>query len=165
MLSKLTSKKFLIILVLVQSICAVFLLVDGIADYMGVNQIIGIKDTDKFEYVIVIVLIISIICITAILNKLYMRNISVESKLKAASGEFSAMLDEHFMQWNLTHSEKDVALLAIKGLDIEEIAIARETKAGTIKAQLNAIYKKAQVSGRPQLISYFIEELMSEKLI
>lgn len=165
MISNFTSKRFLLALVIVQSICALFLLVDGIADYMGADQIIGVKDTDKFEYLIVIVLIISILCITAILRRLYTRNITVESKLKAASGEFSKMLDEHFAQWKLTGSEKDVALLAIKGLDIEEISSVRETKAGTIKAQLNSIYKKAQVSGRPQLISYFVEELMSEKLI
>jgi len=165
MISNFTSKRFLITLIIVQSICASFLLVDSVADYMGKDQPIGVKDTDKFEYIIVLVLIVSILCMTAILQKLYTRNKTVESKLKAASGEFSILLDEHFHQWQLTNSEKDVALLAIKGLDIEEISIMRETKSGTIKAQLNSIYKKAQVTGRPQLISYFIEKLMSEKLI
>ena len=34
------------------------------------------------------------------------------------------------------------------------------TKDGTIKAQLNAIYFKAGVTGRPQLISFFIYEMV-----
>jgi len=34
--------------------------------------------------------------------------------------------------------------------------------AGTIKAQTNAIYRKANVSGRPQLMSLFVEELIAD---
>jgi len=33
---------------------------------------------------------------------------------------------------------------------------------GTVKAQTNAIYRKAGVSGRPQLLSLFIEDLMDD---
>ena len=75
------------------------------------------------------------------------------------------LVEEYFEQWGLTPSEKDVALLAIKGLSISEIARVRETKDGTIKAQSNAIYRKAGVSGRSQLLSLFIEELMSDGLV
>ncbi|MGB1082547.1 MAG: helix-turn-helix transcriptional regulator, partial [Alphaproteobacteria bacterium] len=57
-------------------------------------------------------------------------------------------------------SESDVALFAIKGSSIAEIARMRGTKDGTIKAQLNAIYRKAGVTGRPQLISFFIDEMV-----
>jgi len=45
--------------------------------------------------------------------------------------------------------------LAIKGLSIAEIAAVRQTRDGTIKAQCTAIYRKAGVTGRPQLISLF----------
>ena len=48
---------------------------------------------------------------------------------------------------------------------VSEIAEARQTKAGTIKAQLNSIYKKANVTGRMQLLSLFVEELFTEKLV
>ena len=75
------------------------------------------------------------------------------------------MLMQSFDEWALTNSEKDVALLAIKGFGIQEISTMRETKEGTVKAQLNAIYRKANVSGRPQLISYFVEELMNDDLL
>ena len=44
-----------------------------------------------------------------------------------------------------------MALLALKGLTIGEIAALRATREGTVKAQCAAIYRKAGVSGRPQL--------------
>jgi len=37
----------------------------------------------------------------------------------------------------------------------------RSTSEGTVKAQTNAIYRKAGVTGRPQLLSLFIEDLMA----
>ena len=59
--------------------------------------------------------------------------------------------------------QRDVALFAIKGLSTQEIASLRNTAEGTVKAQTNAIYRKAGVSGRPQLLSLFIEDLMEER--
>ena len=43
-----------------------------------------------------------------------------------------------------------------------EIARLRATSEGTVKAQTNAIYRKAGVTGRPQLLSLFIEDLMRD---
>ncbi len=85
-----------------------------------------------------------------------------EERLRRASGEFNAILQERFSEWGLTPAERDVALFAIKGLSTAEIAGLRETSEGTVKAQTNAIYRKAGVSGRPQLLSLFIDELMRE---
>ena len=58
--------------------------------------------------------------------------------------------------------EADVALFAIKGLSTAEIAALRQTSEGTVKAQTNAIYRKAGVSGRSQLLSLLIEDLMRD---
>ena len=85
-----------------------------------------------------------------------------EMKLKAASTEFAQMMYVRFQQWNLTPAEKDVALFAIKGMSIAEIATLRNTSEGTVKAQTNAIYRKAGVSGRPQLLSVFIDDLLED---
>jgi len=70
------------------------------------------------------------------------------------------LLEEKFDIWALTAAERDVALFSIKGLSTAEIAALRDTSEGTVKAQTNAIYRKAGVSGRPQLLSLFIEDLM-----
>lgn len=87
---------------------------------------------------------------------------AAEARLKRASGDFAAILNDRFGEWGLTPAERDVALFAIKGLSTAEIAALRETSEGTVKAQTNAIYRKAGVTGRPQLLSLFIEELMRE---
>lgn len=85
-----------------------------------------------------------------------------EERLHRASGAFHDLLEERFNEWGLTPAERDVALLAIKGLTLSEIAGMRNTTDGTVKAQTNAIYRKAGVSGRPQLLSLFIEDLMAD---
>ncbi|MEJ6393811.1 LuxR C-terminal-related transcriptional regulator [Gymnodinialimonas sp. 2305UL16-5] len=86
----------------------------------------------------------------------------VEAALRAASGAFMDLVNERFDEWGLTPAERDVALFALKGFSLAEIADLRETSPGTVKAQTNAIYRKAGVSGRPQLLSLFVEDLMAE---
>lgn len=83
-----------------------------------------------------------------------------EEKLRLASGAFHDLLDERFREWELTPAEADVAMFAIKGLSIHEIAYMRRTSEGTVKAQTNAIYRKAGVTSRPQLLGLIIEELI-----
>lgn len=85
-----------------------------------------------------------------------------EEALRRASGAFTDLMQERFAEWGLTPSEKDVALFAIKGMSTAEIATLRSTSEGTVKAQTNAIYRKAGVSGRSQLLSLFIEDLMRD---
>lgn len=84
----------------------------------------------------------------------------MEGQLRAASGAFMELLEESFEKWGLTPAERDVALFAIKGMNIAEIADLRGVSEGTIKAQTNAIYRKAGVSGRLQLLSQFIDEMV-----
>ncbi|MGB3147800.1 MAG: helix-turn-helix transcriptional regulator [Paracoccaceae bacterium] len=84
------------------------------------------------------------------------------ARLHRASSAFMDLLEERFEDWGLTLSERDVALFAIKGLSTQEIAALRNTAEGTVKAQTNAIYRKAGVSGRSQLLSLFIDDLMED---
>lgn len=90
------------------------------------------------------------------------RNLAQE-RLRRASGAFMNLLEERFADWGLTPAEKDVALFAIKGMSTAEIAVLRATSEGTVKAQTNAIYRKAGVTGRSQLLSLFIEDLMRDE--
>ena len=85
-----------------------------------------------------------------------------EEQLRRASGAFMELLQERFGEWGLTPSERDVALFAIKGMSTAEIAALRSTSEGTVKAQTNAIYRKAGVNGRSQLLSLFIDDLMRD---
>ncbi|WP_321573030.1 helix-turn-helix transcriptional regulator [Tabrizicola oligotrophica] len=99
--------------------------------------------------------------IWALRRTLQERNLAQE-RLRRASGAFMNLMEERFAEWSLTPAEKDVALFAIKGLATPEIAALRATSEGTVKAQTNAIYRKAGVTGRSQLLSLFIEDLMRD---
>ena len=75
------------------------------------------------------------------------------------------MLEDRFAIWGLTASERDVAILSIKGLSVAEIAEARGSAEGTIKAHSAAVYRKAGVTGRLQLLSLFVDELVEAPMI
>lgn len=67
---------------------------------------------------------------------------------------------EQFKQWNLTGSEREVALLLLKGLSFKEIAAVRNTLEKTVRQQASAIYKKAGVNGRHAFAAWFIEDFL-----
>lgn len=105
-------------------------------------------------------LLFGVILGAVLLRQFRVRATRAEDALRLASGAFMDVLEERFGEWNLTPAERDVALFAIKGMSTQEIADLRETSEGTVKAQTNAIYRKAGVSGRPQLLSLFIDDLL-----
>lgn len=88
------------------------------------------------------------------------RSAAAEESLRLARSAFQDVLEERFTTWDLTPAERDVAMLAIKGFSTQDMAGLRGVSDGTIKAQTAAIYRKAGVSGRPQLLSLFIDELI-----
>ena len=152
-------------LFIAQMLCVLFFVFDAVREFLNLPHEIGGFDVEILEFMIVFVMVLSMLITGRQLRISREKTSNLQDKLRAASGEFNAMLMQSFEEWELTNSEKDVALLAIKGFGIQEISAMRETKEGTVKAQLNAIYRKANVSGRPQLISYFVEELMNDDLL
>jgi DNA-binding CsgD family transcriptional regulator len=82
--------------------------------------------------------------------------------LRVAAGELSRVIEAQFRDWALTPAESDVAMLALKGLDVAEIAGLRNAAQGTVRAQLTRIYAKAGVSGRAQFAAFFVEDLLGE---
>jgi DNA-binding CsgD family transcriptional regulator len=84
--------------------------------------------------------------------------------LRAASGALAEVVDEQFRAWGLTPAEADVALMALKGLDVADIARLRGAAQGTVRAQLARVYAKAGVTGRAQFAAWFVEDLLSGPL-
>ena len=84
--------------------------------------------------------------------------------LATARGALADVIAAQFTDWGLTPAERDVGFLALKGLDVAEIAELRGRAAGTVRAQLTRIYSKAGVSGRAQFAAYFVEDLLGEGL-
>jgi DNA-binding CsgD family transcriptional regulator len=87
-----------------------------------------------------------------------------DAALDVARGALSQVIETQFTNWSLTPAERDVAFLALKGLDVAEIAGLRGAAQGTVRAQLTKIYAKAGVSGRAQFAAYFVEDLLGEGL-
>lgn len=82
------------------------------------------------------------------------------ASLAALRGAFDRVMAERFAAWRLTPAERDVALLVIRGLSIAEIAALRQTRPGTIKAQVHAVLAKSGASGRADLVARFLDELL-----
>lgn len=73
----------------------------------------------------------------------------------------SQAIDRQFDAWALTPSEKEVALLLLKGLSLKEIADIRAVQEKTVRQQCQAIYRKGDLSGRADLSAYFLEDLLA----
>ncbi|OIP88107.1 MAG: LuxR family transcriptional regulator [Rhodobacterales bacterium CG2_30_65_12] len=103
-----------------------------------------------------------VVVLTIELRQVLHRLSRLDRSMRAARGEMTEVIDTFFTEWGLTPSERDVALLVLKGIDNEQIAKIRGTAPGTVRAQCTAVYAKAGVDGRAQLFSVFMEELLSE---
>jgi DNA-binding CsgD family transcriptional regulator len=75
------------------------------------------------------------------------------------------LIQRCFGDWRLTAAESDVALFAIKGADIAEIARLRGAALGTVRAQLTRVYAKAGVSSQSALIALFLDDLIDPAVL
>ncbi len=80
------------------------------------------------------------------------------------SGELFHNIEKAFDRWRLTNSEREVAIMLIKGMSMAEIGAVREVKDKTIRQHATNIYAKAGYSNRNELASHFIEDLLSTTL-
>ena len=149
------------LVVLIQVICV------GVFTYEILISVVGFQVEpiswqihEFIEIAAAIGLLVGLIMGAQVLRQSAQRTRRAEDALRSASGAFMDVLEEKFGDWGLTPAERDVALFAIKGTSTQEIADLRNTAEGTVKAQTNAIYRKAGVTGRPQLLSLFIEDLL-----
>jgi len=83
-----------------------------------------------------------------------------EAAVAAARGALAGLVRQRFLDWRLTAAEADVALFALKGCDVAEIAGLRGAAPGTVRAQLARVYAKAGVRSQSALIALFMEELV-----
>lgn len=88
-----------------------------------------------------------------------------DGALAVASGALAEHIRARFEQWALTPGEADVALFALKGCTVAEMATLRGTAEGTIRAQLAKVYAKAEVSSQTGLVSLFFEDLLDIDLV
>ncbi len=157
-----TNKYFLWAIFVIQATAALFFTSDTISSIFGLrSRPINWQLREVLEVGAAVGLILGTLLGVIAMTKTHKRSDRIEAQLKAASGAFADLLNERFKGWGLTPAERDVAWFAVKGMTTAEIAALRNTSEGTVKAQSNAIYRKAGVSGRYQLLSQFVDELMA----
>jgi DNA-binding NarL/FixJ family response regulator len=156
----LQGQRYVFLIVVIQVFCAFFFVAQILASIFGVAPY-SWQIYELIEVGAAIGLVLGVVLGFLVLRRTMARNVAVEDQLRRASSAFMDVLEERFSAWDLTPAERDVALFAIKGLSTQEIAAMREVSEGTIKAQTNAIYRKAAVTGRTQLLSLFIDDLMA----
>lgn len=76
------------------------------------------------------------------------------------AGAFTQVVQDYFGALGLTAAEREIAWYIVKGFPLAEIARMRGTAEGTVRVQSTAIYRKAGVSGKSQLISQIVEDLL-----
>lgn len=148
-----------------QAICCAYFLMDIIFDLFLPDTYNSLAESDAIEALVTIALFVGLAFTGSELRKLLRRQTHLDDQIRVASGAFADVLEARFTHWSLTAAEREVAVLAIKGFSISEIADLRETKLGTIKAQCAAVYRKAGVAGRVQLLSIFLDDLLADDLV
>lgn len=152
-------------MVAIQAIGALFFISDIAMSVLGIErQPIDWQVREVMEIGAAVALLIGLVMSGLLLMQSQRRLGRAEAQLKRASSAFMDLLEQSFAQWGLTPAERDVAFFVLKGFSTLEIAGFRNTSEGTVKAQTNAIYRKAGVTGRGQLMSLFIDDLIADAL-
>ncbi len=151
-------------LMILQAVCAALFVIDIIDDLAELPSGGGMTTHMMIELFANAGLILAIVVEGLFLRRLLRQQARTEKALSAASWALHDLMQDYFAQWGLTAAEADVAGFTIKGFSIAEIAAMRQSAEGTVKSQLNAIYRKSGLSGRGQLVSLLIEDLLSGPL-
>ncbi|OIQ42951.1 MAG: helix-turn-helix transcriptional regulator [Roseobacter sp. MedPE-SWde] len=154
----------LVALIVVQSICAAIFFGDIVADLMFPDPQKTEGQHAYLEAIATFGLIAAIVIEGRILMWLLRRKAHLETSLRNAQGAIEEVIDAEFSSWKLTPAEQDVATFLVKGLSTGEIAQMRGSAEGTVKAQLNAIYRKSGSSNRAELMSLLIDTLMGQRV-
>ena len=158
-------RRILLVLISVQLLFSLLLLSEIVSYYVVGYTNIPWDLVEIYEIIEVVSAFLGIAISISLILMLTRRNDRIELQLQAASGAFHALMREQFSRWALTNSEAEVALFTIKGMSNSEIAQLRGTSEGTVKAQSNAIFRKAGVKNRAQLLGLFVEDLIGGSIM
>ncbi len=150
-------------IVMLQLVFSGFFIFDLGSDVFGWRQV---PLSWEFHEIVQIITIFALL-LGAVLGIVAFRNLARQRRemarqLLVARNAFHELIQQSFKEWGLTRSEREVGLFVLKGLSNAEIAEVRGKSIGTIKAQVNAVFRKAGANGRTQFISLFMDELIAD---
>jgi DNA-binding CsgD family transcriptional regulator len=71
-----------------------------------------------------------------------------------------AAIDDQLHAWQLTPTERETALLLLKGYGHKEIAALCGRSDRTVRQHAVAVYRKSGLGGRAELAAFFLEDLL-----
>ncbi len=154
----------LIVLMAVQLACAVFFVVDAARDFLNEGGLASLDAHLAVEILATVALLAAIAVEGRFLRSLMQRKARLEQSLANASAEVHAVIEAQFEEWRLSPAEHDIAMFLVKGLGTPEIAEMRGSAEGTVKAHFAAIFRKAGVHSRAELLSMLIDRLLGGRL-
>jgi len=69
-------------------------------------------------------------------------------------------IDDQLQEWGLTPTERETAMLLLKGLSHRDIATLTDRSERTVRQHAVAVYRKSGLSGRAELSAFFLEDLL-----
>lgn len=83
-----------------------------------------------------------------------------QASAKAALEGLGQAIDAQFRAWHLTPTEREVALMLLKGHGHKQIAALTSRSERTVRQHAGVVYEKAGLAGRAELAAYFLNDLM-----
>lgn len=83
-----------------------------------------------------------------------------KASAKAALEGLSQAIDAQFTSWHLTPTEREIALMLLKGYGHKEIAALTNRSERTVRQHASVVYEKSGLAGRAELAAYFLNDLM-----
>lgn len=79
---------------------------------------------------------------------------------ESALTSFSSAVDQRLTDWGLTATEREVALLLLKGLGHKQIAASTGRSERTVRQHAVSVYEKSGLGGRAELAAFFLGGLI-----
>jgi DNA-binding NarL/FixJ family response regulator len=146
-------------IVALQVVAAAYLVIDGLEDVLQ-QASKGFSLEIAMECLVALALLAGVIMGSRYIGRMTRELRWKEQLLANARGALGEHIVLRFAEWGLTPGEGEVALFALKGCDVAEIARLRNSAPGTVRSQLSQIYTKAGVGSHAMLMSLFIEDLL-----
>jgi DNA-binding NarL/FixJ family response regulator len=83
-----------------------------------------------------------------------------KANAQAALEGLGHAIDAQFTIWNLTPTEREVALMLLKGYGHKQIAALTGRGERTVRQHAGTVYEKARLAGRAELAAFFLHDLM-----
>jgi DNA-binding CsgD family transcriptional regulator len=151
----------LLAIVLLQAASAVFFIGDVFWEFRNS----GLVGHTGFEGLATLGLVLGVLFGVFEMARIQRSADMAENSLKIAADAFGDLIRDRFETWALSNSEREVALLTLKGFDVNEIARFRNTATSTVRAQQASIYAKSCTHNRGQFVSSFIDALVETPLV